>query len=276
MKFSIQNFDKLLFGSYDKNILGEITSEYSSLEDAIKLIKDNEEVRVVFDITTGNFILEDITLLYDCFSANRDISFRTSSLNILGELINADLPAFLSYNYVASTLDHVNWLLQQKVSDIYITGELCFGDLELLSNLCKNNNVFLRIIPNIAQLSEPETTMWNLASNCNLLTSFWVRPEDLELYQDYIDYVEFAGKNSKQEVYYQIYAIDKSYKGKLSDLIIGLNNEIKNECLTTNFGVNRLNCRKRCVFNLCHKCFKSEYLAELCDNNNLIIDKENN
>lgn len=89
------------------------------------------------------------------------------------------------------------------MSDIYITNDLAF-DLNTLSKEVHkiNNKCQIRVYCNIAQSAL-------VLQEQNSLKSFFIRPEDVDLYEKYIDVLEFYGVDEKLETYYKIYVIDK-------------------------------------------------------------------
>ena len=100
---------------------------------------------------------------------------------------------------------HINnwdelWLyLTYNITDMYITDGLGF-ELDKVSLILHNYSIAIRVFPNVAQALTTETAA---------IKKFWIRPEDSEVYEKYVDTYEFFGEPKNQKVYYDIYAIDK-------------------------------------------------------------------
>lgn len=71
----------------------------------------------------------------------------------------------------------------------------------------------------------------------------WVRPEDVELYEEYIDVFEFEDCDTrKEEALYRIYAEQKSYPSNLNNLITNLNYDASGKLVLPDFGQVRMFC----------------------------------
>ncbi len=152
-------------------------------------------------------------------------------------------------------------------SDIYIVENLGF-ELKLISEILHNVNIRVRVFPNVAQSSWRETLA---------LKKFFIRPEDVSIYEPYVDVMEFFGKKDSIETYYKIYAIDQKWFGKLNEIILDFDDEIDNRFIIPNFAYHRLKCGKRCYKGRpCRICDSIERLAAVLKNENLIIKKDKN
>ena len=78
---------------------------------------------------------------------------------------------------------------------MYICEELGFS-LDKISTLLHSNNVKVRVMPNLCQSSFPETP--------SLLT-FFIRPEDIAVYSEFVDVFELISDKVHQQVIYKIY-----------------------------------------------------------------------
>ena len=83
---------------------------------------------------------------------------------------------------------------------MYIAEMMGF-ELEYIIKKTKELGVQIRVFPNVAQAARKNTSG---------LLKFWIRPEDIDFYSQYIDVCEFYyDKYEQQKVYYDIYANDK-------------------------------------------------------------------
>ena len=141
--------------------------------------------------------------------------------------------------------DSLIGIINEGVSDVYIVEEFCFN-LKDIAAVAHSNNVRVRVFPNVAQSSWESTPA---------LKKFWIRPEDIHYYEDYIDVCELYGKYEQQKIYYEVYKQDEKWTGNLRFLIIGLDQDIDNTCLLPRFGDKRVNCKHRCFQGInCQMC----------------------
>lgn len=81
----------------------------------------------------------------------------------------------------------------------------------------------------------------------NGLFGSWIRPEDVSIYEEYVDVIEFStNKIDKEQALYRIYAEDKKWPGELQMLITDLNYPGVNRMIGSLVGLARLNCGQRC------------------------------
>lgn len=156
-------------------------------------------------------------------------------------------------------------LINLGVSDIYVVEELCF-ELDKCADLAHQNNIQLRTFPNVAQ------SKWEELDD---IKKFFIRPEDVKLYEDYIDVLEFFGTKDKIDAYYKIYKDGKQWFGQLNEIIIGFNNEIDNRYIIPRFPENRIKCGKKCLKGgSCHICDRIEELSYTLQKSELIVKLE--
>jgi len=98
------------------------------------------------------------------------------------QLNNTDINYFFG-NWVQDWESFIG-LVNKKVSDIYITGSLGF-ELDKVAAIAHKNNVKIRVFPNYA------TSNWN---EIDSIYKFFIRPEDIGLYEQYVDICEFLSR----------------------------------------------------------------------------------
>lgn len=158
----------------------------------------------------------------------------------------------------------LRYLIQLGVSDVYITEALGF-DLERASDFAHKNGAKVRTYPNVAQEEIPIYDIY----------SFFIRPEDIPIYENYIDVCEFFWKTkiSEQPVYYKIYAIDKKWFGELQEIIVGLKQSIDSRYIVKQFAETRCHCKQRCLSGgTCRMCDRVLDLAGTLKKVGIIID----
>ena len=198
---------------------------------------DHSHQRIVLNITTSSSldIIDPITSQYPNLSICAAVQPRQ---------IHTQTPLF--FDAPAASWDQLHYLLSLGISQVRVTGEICF-DMIKLAAVVHAASAKLRICPNLAQG----------ASHTPSLKKFFIRPEDIPLYSPFVDIFEFAPSDT-EDTYFNIYK-NKKWFGKLNEIIFDLDNDIDNRFLTTHFGEYRLKCGKRCFkgssCNLCNSAY---------------------
>lgn len=82
----------------------------------------------------------------------------------------------------------------------------------------------------------------------NGIIGSWVRPEDVELYEDYIDVFEFEDcDKKKEEALYRVYNETKSWIGDLNKLITNFNYQGVNHKISKDLTLCRMFCNQKCT-----------------------------
>ena len=157
--------------------------------------------------------------------------------------------------------DMLHAAIDAGVSDVYICEALGF-ELPRVHALCSCNKVNVRVYPNVAQSSIKAK---------GLRSAFFIRPEDIEVYEPYIDVLEFYGPIEKQDVLLHIYRETRTWPYDLSIIILGLSS-IENKLIDSSFGTARLRCGKGCLKgDWCSICSRAESLDQMLKEANVDI-----
>lgn len=148
-----------------------------------------------------------------------------------------EIPFFFS-TYVRDW-DTLNGLISIGVSDVYVVEEMGFS-LNKIGPVAHAAKVSIRVFANIAQSS------W---SGERSIKSFFIRPEDIAIYESVVDVIEFFGDDlTIQEVMYKVYAIDKKWFGPLKEIILGLESDVDSRSIPpAMFARYRIACEKKCA-----------------------------
>lgn len=168
-------------------------------------------------------------------------------------------------NRYLKTWDEIYESIIDGVSDIYIINELGF-DLKNIK-IATKGNIEIRVFPHIAQSD----------SNIDDIKKFFIRPEDIELYDSVIDVCELKLAGKKANILYNIYAKDKKWYGKLNEIIANFNSDLDSRYIVPAFGQQRIKCEKKCFKGgKCTLCERVNTLSKILEKNNLLIkvDKE--
>ena len=262
MKFSV-NLENLV----DIKDIGEIVYDATkhSPSDFIKLAKEHDNIRKVYDVSDIIVKEKDILNIRSLPQAVENMVFKIDSLET-AEIFKAhNLPFFcrLSGGAAADSLEKMICLCEKGLKDIYVLGQLGFC-MKSAREIADRYKVNIRLVPNLASLSY--FTFAHISEEQNL-TAFWVRPEDLYMYNEYVDFIEVyhGGDAKNQKVLLEIYKDSKIWNGELSAIIVGLG-DLDNRYLTSEFTKARINCEKKCMLCKCHSCFKHK---SICKSKNL-------
>lgn len=142
------------------------------------------------------------------------------------------------------------------VNEIYVGGFLGFN-LPAVKKICDRKGTKVRAFANYC--GKP----WY---DDDTARGFYIRPEDVDLYSEYLNGIEFFGGAEAQEVMFKVYS-EKKWVGNLNEIIIGFNEEFNNQALPGDFGKHRLDCKKRCVTGSgCTLCGTMTYFAKKLEN----------
>ena len=172
-----------------------------------------------------------------------DYTIECDSITMMRALIDEGYKAYLKYP--VTDWETFSNLVQLGASDIYIDGPLGFQ----CDNLKKGKGeTKVRVSPTIS----PNASL-GTSSNVN---TFFIRPEDLHLYDEAIDIIDFHEPNQeKEDTLYTIYNRG-SFNFDLKELIQALNMTVPNLFIRPEFAAARLNCAQKCKQpgRLCHLC----------------------
>lgn len=259
----IDKVDEILI-RYDKNKILELFTQF---------IPAHLNQRVIVQLIEENnidTIVNNLKKIISIYNENKDIKFDIQlpfyNQKFMEELKDTNLKYF--FKAAANSWDKFTGLISQNVSDIYITDELAF-ELDKVAEIAHKNNIKVRIYPNVAQ------SRWDKLSD---ILKFFIRPEDIEMYEPYVDVCEFYGDKAQQiDTYYKIYQEDKKWFGDLQEIIIGLDSKIDSRYIIPRFAEKRIKCGKDCLKSgKCEMCKRILDLSEQLENAHLIvqIDKE--
>lgn len=247
----------------------EITIPYSKQANFIELLMRFQDKRINIELINiepeyAKTEFQKLTLIHEqhpdmqlYLKIPEQHSFTIEEVKTIG------LPYF--YATRVNDIDMIIGMLKEGVSDIYIVDTLGF-DLAKLSTKIHSAGARIRVFPNVAQ------SEWK---NLDGILKFFIRPEDLEYYSQFVDTIEFFGKTGRESVLYDIYFKDKKWFGPLDEIMIGLNSNIDNRFITQNFAEMRSKCGKRCGRGgKCDFCHRMEEIVLTLKNKQDIINKE--
>ena len=184
-------------------------------------------------------------------------------LVICMQFFNEDLDKYLNkydfpyyYNEIITTWDRFQGFLKLNVCDIFIGEDLAF-DAKNASFNAKKNNKSLRCYCNVCESSWEKTPS---------IKTFFIRPEDLEVYENYINTFEFYTDERdlvRLNSLYKIYAKDREWYGQFKELITGFQGEEDSRYIIPRFGEQRVSCGKKCMKGIPPVCQVCDRIIEL-------------
>lgn len=158
-------------------------------------------------------------------------------------------------------------LMNLHPTDMYICEELGFS-LAHIAPILHEKGIKVRVYPNICQSSFSKTPS---------LYTFFIRPEDIDIYANFVDVFELISDEERQYTIFKIYKQGKWF-GKINEIIPSYTSELDNRYLLDNFGFFRSKCDKRCMrkLNSCSICAKYINVAKTLEETGIMISHEPN
>ena len=204
---------------YDKN---------NNIDDLLFFCEEHKKQRINLCINSEE---TNIELIKKCFEFQKacnqyDIYIRLPERKEELDILLTEYPDSKFYFCeLVNDWDRVYQFIKYGVTDIFIVEGLGF-ELDKIASLIHANNIQIRVFPNVAQSS------WK---DLDDFLKFWIRPEDIGIYGEYIDVCEFFGEHTKTEILYEVYAKDKQWFGDLKELIIGLQKPLDSKYIIPRF-----------------------------------------
>ena len=166
--------------------------------------------------------------------------------------------------HIVTNFDQLQYLCNLGVSDVYLAEDICF-DLKRARAVCERYKVQIRAFPNVGQCS---------VKSGPALKKFFIRPEDVEVYSDCIDTLEFWGPLDRQVTLLQIYK-KGIWFGDLKDLILDFDLSFDSKTIIPDFARIRKNCGRRCMKGEhCSICDTMYQISQKLADRNIIIKQK--
>ena len=222
------------------------------LKQADEILVEAKDYRVIPDYFYNypdTIIILDLPKEQNEVSKDTLLTYSKASNNFIVRLNNLDDLKWYKengikfyYRYPVSTFYDVQGLIYLGAEYIAIMAPLTF-QMDKLKTL----NVKFRMVPNVAYDA--------YIPRKNGIHGQWVRPEDLEYYEN-IAVFEFEDADlQKEKTLFDIYKNKKKWNGNLNLLITNLNHNVDNRSILPETGKMRSNCGQRCqTSGNCHFC----------------------
>lgn len=240
---------------------------FLTLQDIVSLTEDERNI-FVMEVVNYNQEHEDskIKVVLDGLLLEEEAAEHLDTM--MDILKSNNIPFF--FDVFVKDWDLFLGLLTFDVSDIYISGQMGFC-LNLLKDTLEDykeeneKEIKLRAICNAAQASF-------LYESQDNFKAFFIRPEDVEFYSQYIDVLEFDSFAKSINTTYEIYKRG-SWDADLDILINKLNISIDNRNLFQPAMQERATCQRKCLTGekSCHLCDEMVAYAETLEEGNIYL-----
>ena len=222
--------------------------------------------RIIVELRSNSYQenLEDLKTIIKVHEEKPELAFDLMIYNREKEFMELLQASGIKYFFCDRVRDWDTFLgiLKYKPSDIYIVEQLGF-ELDKIAQVAHEKGVKIRVYPNVAQSS------W---SNIPDIYKFFIRPEDVDTYSEYVDVCEIFGDSHKCDVYYKVYAKDRKWFGDLSEIIIDLHENFDSRFIIPRFAERRIKCGKKCLKGgYCHMCDRVIELSKSLKDAKLLI-----
>ena len=270
MKFQIPFHRNFKYFEKDKiEILINYKPDIKKLDDFINQYSDYRII-IAFgerESKEGAFIFKDFEIIQALLQkyTNADIVLRFPQYDTFIEkkLNEYNIPHY--YQEIISNWEDLLGFCDLNITDIRIGGNLAFM-LYFTSKITREKNIRVRCFCNLCE------QRWQTISS---IKNFFIRPEDIPYYSNYIDTFEFFPykENPNYNVLYEVFGIEHKWFGKLNEIIFNYQGEEDNRTLIPAFGEYRSNCQRKCLIdsNSCKICDRIVDLGYALEEKNIII-----
>lgn len=226
----------------------EIKVEYRHRKNIINLVEKYPEAHIVLDMSKYNGIIDWSEIKrYKILAKDK---FYIGLNNLLDVDLCKENEIQFFWNFPVTSFWELRAMKDLGASYAYIEAPLTH-DMENVAAI----GLPIRFIPNIAYYA--------IVPRENGVCGSWVRPEDLALYEPYIDIIEFEDCDIKKEqALYRIYMEQHVWSGDLGLIITNLNYPGVNRMIPPELAEHRIKCQQKCmVDSKCKLCYRYLDLA---------------
>lgn len=238
MKFCIKSYeDKTVLNTVDEIIIDYHRTSLDVLKELVETVKAATILIYRFkDLTESDYEL------IAAFAAEHEIKVGLTNEedgsfphSIAAEFHKRNVPYYS--RQVISNWDDLENYLRFGVSDVLIGNALGF-ECAAVREVC-GPAINIHVYVDVAQ---------SITSDTKTYKRFFIRPEDIDLYAQYIDTFEIwkSGGKAADELY-KIYSQEKKWFGELSEIITNLGFHLDSRYIMPQFGERRMNCGRSCM-----------------------------
>ncbi len=253
----------------DKEVINnadELEIKYNRKDTTLlEFLEKYKEKRIIIIINTEDILEKDLLLFKELKEKYNIVINLDMELEIAERLKAHGIPFF--FDQLISDWDMLNGVLDFGVTDVYIVENLCF-ELDAVAAKVHSYNTKVRVFPNVAQSSWKSTPA---------LKKFFIRPEDIDTYEDYVDVIEFwdgglENQKHMEFVFQKVYTKSKKWSGQLKEIIYDLDSDIDSRFVIPRFAEMRIKCGKKCQKGgKCNICGTIEDLSKTLEKAEIMV-----
>jgi hypothetical protein len=235
-KSVLQQVDEIRLPYKDIDIMFDFVEQYPNKSFIIE-IDDSEEVN--WNLING-------------FTGKVNIIISLHNLDHVWECKNYGLKWF--WYYPITSYYELKGIIDLGPSYLFLGAPLFFNLPEI-----KKYGIPIRAVPNICYDK--------YIIRRNGVCGTWIRPEDVETYEEYIDTLEFKETDLKREKeLLRIYKDQKNWPGNLNLLLTNFNYDVDNRAIPSTLITSRLSCKQRCQEGRsCNMCLNGMKVANAAE-----------
>ena len=228
--------DEIKVDFRDRRSIPDLTEKYPEKKIILMCYKD--EIIDWSDVHTWNVLCRGNLIM--CLSSVDDVQ----------GCKDEDVPFY--FGYPIKTFFELNSLKDMGVCYVRL-GEPLFFELDKVRRF----GIPVRAVPNVAYV--------DMFPHADGVCGTWIRPEDTDVYEDYVEVFEFEDSNDikKEQALFRIYAEQRIWPGDLNMLITNFNYPGVNRMILPDIAPRRTNCGQRCQSGgACKICYRAVGLAD--------------
>ena len=226
----------------------EIKMQYEDIERIIDYIKEFPDKTIIYEIPKN--VIDVNWKLLEAYAQEVTLVIALQDLRLIPKCLEYGLRYY--WAYPITSYYELKGILELNPYYIFLGAPLCFN-LEHVHNM---TNAYIRMCPNVAY----DAYIPREDGICGA----WVRPEDVGVYEPYINAFEFIADNlEKERTLLHIYKDNGEWPGNLNLLITNLKINVDNRAIPDEFGAIRVRCGQRCMqYGSCHYCHSAIKFSE--------------
>lgn len=228
----------------------EIVIEYRDRKVIMDCAKKYPQAWYVLEITPGTlWELDEIKEAYILSKERLTICVPDIRDPRIYDLKEANIPFF--WGFTVTSFWELQAVMDIGVSEVRIGAPIFFE-----CNKLQTFDIPKRIKANLAHEG--------YLPSINGAIGAWIRPEDVDFYEDTFQIVEFAGcQEQQEEALFRIYAEQKHWPGRVDMIIQNIQTEAYNRMILEEFAIARKNCGQQCMAGAeCKICYRILNLAQ--------------
>ena len=213
------------------NKADQVKVEYRDKDRIMDFIEKIPDKTIILEV--DDFVKDDLQTLLMYKEKLNDFVLCFKDLNLAKVFKEFDFKFY--WNYPITSYYELQGILALE-PEYLLLGAPLFFDLEFISQY----NVKIRLVANVACES--------YIPRENGIRGTWIRPEDVKVYEQYVDVLEFKMCNLEQErTLLHIYKDNGNWPGNLNLLIQNLGFHVDNRAIPEEIGEVRVKCGQRCM-----------------------------